>query len=226
MICESCGETVKAKASLCHHCGQRLEHRSTNQEGADSRQNEAPTRNEAMQRLLQPGGKPGEIDEDIETELWEGAYCSKAMLSNWFLAGFLSLVLLVGGIVFIGIVGFLGILIALAAVALLWGALGVLLLYRKWNVHYRLTSRRFIHQNGIFRRTTNRIEVIDMDDITYTQGLVERFVSVGTITITSSDRTHPIIHLRGIDDVSKVADMIDKAQRKERIRRGIFIESI
>ena len=219
VICESCGKAVTAGASLCHHCGQKLQLSSTDQ-GASS------ARNEALDRLQPPGSGSGEIDEDLEIELWEGAYCSKAMLGHCLLAGPLSLVLLVVSVVFIGTVGFWGIMIAIAAIALLWGALGVLLLYSQWNAHYRLTSRRFIHQSGIFQRTTNRIEVIDMDDITYTQSFIERFVGVGTITIASSDRTHPLIHVRGIDQVAKVADIIDAAQRKERIRRGIFIESV
>ena len=62
------------------------------------------------------------------------------------------------------------------------------LLYRKMSVHYLLTNQRFIHESGFFRRVTNRIEVLDMDDISFEQALVERMLGVGTIRILSSDR--------------------------------------
>ena len=70
------------------------------------------------------------------------------------------------------------------------------------------------------------IEVIDIDDVTYTQGVVQRIVGVGTIKISSTDRTHPELALLGIDDVERIADMIDDVRRQERRRRGLHIESI
>jgi len=75
-------------------------------------------------------------------------------------------------------------------------------------------------------RTTDRIEVIDIDDVTYRQGIVERALGVGTILLESSDRTHPTLILSGIDDVQRVAGLIDDVRRKERRRRGIHIEQI
>jgi hypothetical protein len=73
---------------------------------------------------------------------------------------------------------------------------------------------------------TDRIEVIDIDDVTYEQGLVQRMLGVGTIRIASSDRTHPELVLSGIDGVQQVADTIDDIRRKERRKRGLHIESI
>jgi hypothetical protein len=49
---------------------------------------------------------------------------------------------------------------------------------------------------------------------------------VGTIHISSSDRTHPELLLLGIDDVKRVADLIDDVRRKERRQRGLHIEAI
>jgi len=65
-----------------------------------------------------------------------------------------------------------------------------------------------------------------MDDITFQQNFVERLVNVGTVKITSSDKTHPEILLKGIEDVKPVADLIDSARRKERVRRGVHIEAV
>jgi len=108
----------------------------------------------------------------------------------------------------------------------LWIFLGVAFAYKKLSVHYELTTQRFIHKSGILKRVTDRIEVIDIDDVTYEQGIVQRMLGVGTIRINSSDRTHPVLVLSGIDGVQGVADTIDDVRRKERRKRGLHIESI
>jgi hypothetical protein len=62
--------------------------------------------------------------------------------------------------------------------------------------------------------------------VTFTQGIIERILNVGTIKLSSSDRTHPVILLQGISDVKRIADLIDDARRRERRKRGVHIESI
>ena len=94
------------------------------------------------------------------------------------------------------------------------------------SVHYQLTTQRFIHKSGILKRVTDRIEVIDIDDVTYEQGIVQRMLGVGKIRITSSDRSHPELVLSGINDVATIADLIDDTRRAERRRRGVHIETI
>ena len=162
-------------------------------------------------------------DDDQEELLWEGGYSPKAMFLSWIAAAVATLALIVG-IVFtmaIPVVPFvLGGLIVLAWV---WPACA--LLYRRLGIGYKLTSQRFIHERGILSRSTDRIEVIDIDDVGFRQTLVDRMVGVGTITIESGDHTHPELVLRGIDDVKRVYDLIDSARRKERVRRGIHIAS-
>jgi membrane protein YdbS with pleckstrin-like domain len=100
------------------------------------------------------------------------------------------------------------------------------LAYRRVSVKYRLTNQRLFHEQGILRRVTDRIELIDIDDVTMEQGLLERLFGVGTIHVSSSDRTAPNLQMPGIDDVKAVADTIDQARRAERQRRGVFIESV
>ena len=108
----------------------------------------------------------------------------------------------------------------------LWLFLGLLLALKKLNVHYRLTTQRLVHKVGILRRITDRIESIDMDDVRYEQGIIDRLLRSGAITIRSSDRTHPAIVLKGINDVHHVAQLMDDARRRERVRRGLHIESV
>jgi hypothetical protein len=91
---------------------------------------------------------------------------------------------------------------------------------------YTLTSQRLLHRRGILSQATDRIEVIDIDDVRYTQGIVERMFGVGTIRLLSSDTSDPTLILRGIDDVQRVANLIDNARREERRKRGLYMETV
>ena len=146
------------------------------------------------------------------------------MVGAWVVAAVLSLVVLAAAAFFARTAAWWG--SALLALAVVWGWPALMLVYRRYNIHYRLTSQRLFHELGILRRRVDRIELIDVDDITYEQGIVERMLDVGTIHITSSDRTHPHFVMKGIDRVQEVASMVDAARRKERVRRGLHIASI
>ncbi len=108
----------------------------------------------------------------------------------------------------------------------LWTYHLALLIARRLGVRYLLTTQRLIHEHGILRRTTDRIEVIDIDDVTFVQGVVERMFGVGTIRIVSSDRTTPEFVMPGISPVKEIADLIDEVRRKERRQRALHIEAI
>lgn len=153
---------------------------------------------------------------DEEQSLWAGGYSAKAMYGTWVL-GVLVTIGLAAGTFALPPVGF--------GIPVLWIVLGMALAYKKLSVYYELTTQRFIHKSGILKRISDRIEVIDIDDVTYEQGLVQRMLGVGTIRIVSSDRTHPKLVLSGIDGVQHVADTIDEVRRKERHKRGLHITS-
>ncbi len=155
--------------------------------------------------------------EEQEQDLWSGGYSGKAMYGTWLLGGLVTIGL-IAGMFAIPLVGL--------AIPVLWIFLVGTLAYKKMSVFYQLTTQRFIHKRGILKRVTDRIEVIDIDDVTYEQGIVQRMLGVGTIKISSSDRTHPELVLSGIDGVAAVADQIDDVRRKERRKRGLHIESI
>lgn len=161
-------------------------------------------------------------DDEPEENLWSGGYSPKAMVGTWILMGVVSLVLLILPFV----VPQLTFVVALLLILAIWVIGGVRYAWRRLGVHYQLTTQRFIHQTGILTRQTDRIEVIDIDDVSFTQGPIQRMFSVGTIVLTGSDRTHPTLSMLGIADVNNVAGLIDDIRRKERRRRSLHIESI
>ena len=207
MPCTQCGAEIPDDATFCPNCGERV--------GAPPKKSD-PDPQTIAERL-----RGSDNDDDEEIDLWRGGYSAKAMIGNWIAGGIATVVLIVAAIAMPP-----SLPLAIGAILLIWIVLIGLVLYRKLSVRYELTSQRFIHKSGILKRVTDRIEVIDIDDVTFEQGLIQRLLGVGSIRITSSDRTHPELPLLGIDRVDEVANLIDEARRKERRRRGLHIEAI
>jgi membrane protein YdbS with pleckstrin-like domain len=159
-----------------------------------------------------------------EEVLWEGTYSAKSLLGGWLLAA--VVVGVVAAIALSQMPWYRGLMVSLLVAALCLGSLGLYAMYRKLSVHYRLTSQRFLHEEGLLRRVTHRIEMIDVDDVACAQRLLDRIMGVGTVKIISSDRSHPELFLEGVAGVQHVAMLIDNARRAERQRRGLFIESV
>lgn len=162
--------------------------------------------------------------DDRETELWLGQFSPKAMIGSWIMAVVVSaaIVLTILAISLLRtntMVWTFGI----GVIVLLWVTIASIAVYRKLAADYVLTTQRLKHRNGIFFRTQNRMELIDVDDVLYRQGPIQAMLGVGDIIIDSSDKSHPQLIVRGIDNVAMVVDLIDDARRKERQKRGFHI---
>lgn len=160
-------------------------------------------------------------DSDEEQELWQGGYSPKAMVGSWLLLAAISVALLSIPFFISG-----SLLFVLGVIPVLWIIVGAVYAWRRLGVHYELTTQRFIHQTGVLSRRTDRIEVIDIDDVTCSQGPIQRLFGIGTIVLTGSDRTHPTLSMIGIADCRDVAALIDEIRRKERRRRSLHIEAV
>jgi hypothetical protein len=222
MRCPACGVEVVEQAVYCHKCGERILPAGDEVPG-DFRPVNASA-SESTNAFNRAASVSRDSSNPPEDELWRGGFSSKAMLGAWVISGLISLALLVGG-VFWARTGTWW-LILLTLMILPWLYYFSILCYRRMGVHYLLTTQRFIHESGILKRVNDRVEVLDMDDITFEQGLLERVVGVGTIRIASHDRTDPELVLRGIENVKQVASLFDNARIAERRRRGLHVEQI
>jgi membrane protein YdbS with pleckstrin-like domain len=169
---------------------------------------------------------PGTTDGNSNAEqiLWTGTYSPKAMI-GWIVGASLLSILVVIAMAVFG-AGRSAWVFAVLAILLVWAALGLVTLYQRMSVRYELSTYRLFHERGLLSRTRDRIEVIDIDDVTLTQGLVERMMNVGTILVRSTDTTTPMLRMVGIEDARNVTDLIDNTRRAERQRRGIFMENV
>ncbi|MCA9212211.1 MAG: PH domain-containing protein [Planctomycetales bacterium] len=249
MNCPECHADLMEDSVYCHACGKRVSgsvprtSRRHRQDQADPAypnvRSDRRAKSERTDDLVGPplkGPTSGRFrnarrrlqslnPNDEELELWSGTYSAKGMINYWIAAILISIAIPMAAAIFaFQIEG--SMLIAFGIVAVVWLVLGGMLLFQKLDVHYELTSQRLVHKVGILRRITNRIEVIDIDDVTFEQGILERVLGVGTIAIYSSDRTDPSMIMTGIDDVYQVFELLDEARRSERVRRGIHIEAV
>ena len=233
MQCSQCDREVADDAAFCPYCGERMtasvfSPKSARATGSPPMQPGASTqtnrriRPKPPCRIQQEQTRFGSKDPQ-EEELWQGSFSPKAMWGQFAAAAVVTTACLVGVAMFWNT--HIGWLTVAVGAALLWATAGLTLAYRKLTVHYRLTRFRLFHEHGILTRVTDRIETIDIDDVTVFQGLLERSFDVGTIVVASTDRTSPDLRMRGIDHVKAVADLIDSTRRAERQRRGLHLES-
>ncbi|MEZ6102131.1 MAG: PH domain-containing protein [Pirellulaceae bacterium] len=204
MRCPACGVKLAHDAIYCQQCGSRVSWEATAEE-------HLATRN------LVSADEP-------ETKLWQGTYSWKGMAGTFLLAIGITVVLPIG--LLIADLPPEGLGLGIASLAIGWLLIAGLLVLRKLNVHYELTNQRFIHRRGILFRTTDRVETIDLDDVSCEQGIIERILGSGTIVVRSSDRSHPTLRMRGVNRVHEVAHQMDEARRRERLRRGLYVEAI
>jgi membrane protein YdbS with pleckstrin-like domain len=217
MKCAACDAEAAADASFCPKCGAKLSAAANGVTPAGA--------SLAAPGAIAAGAAARTRVSDVPEEvLWTGSYSPKSMLGLLALLVMASLACVVAAILLRDQPGYW--IIPLAILLLAWLYALVRLGRERLGVSYKLTNQMFYHQRGVLTRTTDRIELIEIHDVTYEQGLFDRLVDVGTIKIASNDRTDPILYVRGVENVSEVARMIDQARRGEQVRRGRRIESL
>ncbi len=211
MNCPTCNADLMAGAAFCQACGTKLTNRK------------AVGAVEVPHQAMASGRVTRGVPDVPEETLWEGTYSPKAMYGAFLFGGVISVALVVGAFLTATTNAILS-SVLLGAIVLVWAILGIQLAVKRLSIRYRLTSHSFFHREGILNRVTDRIELIEVRDVTWSQGIIQRMLDVGTLTITSGDQTHPMLPLKGIEKVEYVASLIDKARRGEQVRRGRRID--
>ena len=216
MLCPTCNTDMPANASFCPKCGKSMDEAAAPRSAAGP----APQATAAAPAHLAARGSAA---KEPEQQLWTGSYSPKAMIGWWILEAIVVVAAVAVSVITLQFY----VMIAAAVIAVGMGLWLLLwLLIKRLSLEYTLTSQQLIHKEGLLRRVTNRIEVIDIDDVTHEQNLIERFLGVGSILVLSSDKSHPRLYLHGIDDVQRIADLIDNTSREERRKRGVFVEQV
>jgi len=219
MTCNQCGAEAPAGAAYCPQCGAQLL--------AD--QNAPAANHRSGGTRMQSGGS--NHHDAPEQDLWAGAYSPKAMAGGFILAGLLT----IAGMVAASFGGPIAWIAVVIGALVLFGFLGLRVAYKRMSMQYRLTTHRLVLEKGILSRTDDRILLVDVDDITVRQGLLNRLLNIGTIILNTTDEStraangatasaeRGILIMDGIEDPRLVGDLIDEARRTERSRRGLYM---
>ncbi|MFT7643849.1 MAG: hypothetical protein ACI9G1_005615 [Pirellulaceae bacterium] len=209
--CPSCKHELTGKFDACLRCGHETSSKSLGVSPIE---------------IVTPPIPKNTNSPDIRAKgtLWKGTYSGKAMLDSWMICALVTLASSATGALTYGLAGFLIGLFGIGAIAFGW--LSVIYIYRTGSVKYTLTDERLTHRHGFFSQITNHIEVLDVDDVTLEQTIIQRLIGVGAIKLHTSDNSHPVLWLRGIDNVQDVAEVIELAHRRERHKRALHVTAI
>ena len=108
----------------------------------------------------------------------------------------------------------LAIVLAIAAVVL------PMLITR--TTRYRVTSYRIEFERGILTKRIDSLELWHVDDISFEQGLVDRMMNVGSITVISNDKTTPRLELHGLPNPRQIFDALKNRIIAVKRQRGVI----
>ncbi len=84
-----------------------------------------------------------------------------------------------------------------------------------------ITSERIKIVKGMLSRDIENFELIRIQDIDINQGVSERVLGLGDITVRGQDASKPIVELRNISKPEEVYELLRKAWIDPRKRYGL-----
>lgn len=92
------------------------------------------------------------------------------------------------------------------------GAIQLIALVVAWlrlrSTLYIITNQRVMIEQGIISKTVNEIDLRYVDDSQFYQGLSDRVLGIGSVTLHSSDANTPTYMLRSVRDPRGVRELI------------------
>jgi len=187
-----------------------------------------PAAEEEMTEEAQAKGKdaPGVEGEEI---VWEARYSMKNFIGRVTFRALLTVAWIVLAAYTWGEghrgVAPLTILLGIV-LALLW----ITLLYRivkaYYGHEYQLTNRRLFVSTGLLRRRRDQMELLRVKDVYTRQTLLDRWLSLGTVVVVSTESTLPIFYLAGVHDPGRVMDLVWHCARTEREGKTVQLENM
>jgi len=106
-----------------------------------------------------------------------------------------------------------------------WLVIPIFIAFWKWLVirttEYELTTERLKHRYGVFNKEMDDLELYRVRDYKLEQPFWLRIFGLGTITMQTSDRSHPVIRIPAIRDGDQLREQIRTAVEACRKSKGV-----
>jgi membrane protein YdbS with pleckstrin-like domain len=184
---------------------------------------------EEMERESATSRPEGGVGIEGEEVVWEGAYSLRNFIGRVALRALLTVGWIVLAIFTWGY-GYEDLLpvtlIGAAVLIFAWGTLLYRVAQARYGHAYQLTNRRLFVSTGLLRRRQDQMELLRVKDVYIRQKLLERWMSLGTVVVVSSEKEIPVFYVAGVDDPKQVMDLIWHHARAERDLRSTKIDSV
>lgn len=168
-------------------------------------------------------GEAEQLDPANEQDLWQGRQSFKTMYPT-FVLWFVVAAVVVGLSIYQWSTAGAGWSLGAMVVVLLLMVMRTL--WRIASTSYRITTQRLFIRRGILTQTVDQTELLRVDDVKMKQTLLERVLGIGSVDVSSSDRSDGFLTLSGIAEPAKVAEHIRRHTRMVQGKRTLFMESL
>lgn len=94
-------------------------------------------------------------------------------------------------------------------------------LWRLRGTQYTITTQRVMIERGLLSKALTEIDLRYVDDTQFTQGVSDRLLGIGNVTLVSSDKTLPVYVLHGVHDPRNIRELI-RSHAYEVSQRQLF----